>query len=79
MTNVVKFSLAAVVVAFAFSFAAIASAVSASAIYTPSSGYLMVGSGMGDKAYQAPNVVSAQMALNACVPGTSLVLDGKFG
>lgn len=79
MTNVVKFSLAAVVVAFAFSFAAIASAVSASAIYTPSSGYLMVGSGMGAKAYQASNVVAAQTALNACVPGTSLVLDGKFG
>lgn len=79
MQKFAKFGVTAVAVAFAFAFAATASAVSATAIYTPASGYLMVGSGMGAKAYQAPNVIAAQTALNACVPGTALVLDGKYG
>ncbi len=65
--------------AFAFAFALSAGAVYQSDIYTASSGYLQVGSGMGAKAYQAPNVIAAQTALNACVPGMSLALDGKFG
>lgn len=78
MSNTKKFvAVAAAAFAFAFS-ATIASAVSASAIYTPASGYLKVGSGMGAKAYQAPNVVAAQQALNACT-GSHLAEDGKFG
>ena len=78
MSNTKKFvAVAAAAFAFAFS-ATIASAVSASAIYTPASGYLKVGSGMGAKAYQAPNVVAAQQALNDCT-GSHLAEDGKFG
>ena len=65
--------------AFAMAFAFSAAAVGASEIYTPASGFLKTGSGMGAMAYQAPNVVAAQTALNACVPGTALVLDGKMG
>jgi hypothetical protein len=34
---------------------------------------------MGAKAYQNVNVKAAQTALNACVPGSNLVVDGKFG
>lgn len=64
--------------AFAFAFALSAGAVGASEIYTPASGYLKVGSGMGAKAYQMTNVMAAQNALNACT-GSSLAVDGKFG
>lgn len=79
MQKFAKFGVAAVAVAFAFALASTASAVSATSIYTSTSGYLKVGSGMGAMAYQAPNVMAAQTALNACVPGTMLTLDGKFG
>lgn len=65
--------------AFAFAFAFTASAVGATEIYTPATGFLKTGSGMGAKAYQASNVMAAQTALNACVPGTALNLDGKMG
>lgn len=64
--------------AFAFAFALSASAVGASEIYSASSGYLKVGSGMGAMAYQAPNVMAAQKALNAC-QNSSIAEDGKFG
>lgn len=70
---------AGVAFAFAFAFAFTASAVYQSDIYTAQSGYLMVGSGMGAKAYQSANVIAAQKALNACMPGMDLALDGKFG
>jgi hypothetical protein len=80
MLKATKIGVSAVVVAFAFIFAvSTVSAVSATAIYTPASGYLMVGSGMGAKAYQASNVIAAQTALNACITGESLNLDGKYG
>ncbi len=65
--------------AFAFALAATASAVSTSDIYTSTSGYLTVGSGMGAKMSQSSNVIAAQTALNACVSGSNLKLDGKFG
>lgn len=65
--------------AFAFAFAFSASAVTPAEIYTPASGFLRVGSGMGAKAYQMSNVMAAQTALNACTPGMNLVIDGKFG
>ncbi len=64
--------------AFAFAFAFTASAVGASEIYTPTSGFLKVGSGMGAMAYQAPNVMAAQKALNACL-NTNIAVDGKYG
>lgn len=66
----------------AFAFLAIAgtvSAVNATEIYSSSTGFLKVGSGMGAKAYQNVNVKAAQTALNTCVPGSNLVVDGKFG
>ncbi len=73
-----KFVISSVAVA-AFAFAFVASAaVSASEIYTPASGFLRVGSGMGTMARQMPNVIAAQKALNACT-GANLALDGKFG
>ena len=71
--------------AFAMAFAVSAGAVGASEIYTPASGFLKVGSGMGTMAYQAPNVVAAQKALNECnannhfTSSPVLNLDGKFG
>lgn len=64
--------------AFAMAFAVTAGAVNASDIYTPASGLLQVGSGMGAKAYQAPNVMAAQKALNAC-QNSNIAEDGKFG
>lgn len=70
--------VAVAVFAFAFAFAAVASAVSATEIYTPATGFLKVGSGMGAKVAQMPNVMAAQTALNACT-GSNLVVDGKFG
>lgn len=76
--NTKKF-VAVAVFAFAFAFAFSASAVYQSDIYTAESGYLRVGSGMGAKVSQMAQVKAAQTALNACVPGMSLVLDGKFG
>jgi len=65
--------------AFSFAVATPAAAVFQSDIYTATSGYLMVGSGYGAKAGQSSNVIAAQTALNACVPGMALALDGKFG
>ena len=65
----------------AFAFFAIAgsvSAVSATEIYTPSTGFLKYGSGMGAKVSQMSNVMAAQKALNVCT-NSSLVVDGKFG
>lgn len=64
--------------AFAMAFAVSAGAVGASEIYSASSGFLRVGSGMGAKAYQMPNVMAAQTALNACT-GSTLKVDGKYG
>jgi hypothetical protein len=52
-------------------FAGSASAVSATEIYTPSTGFLKYGSGMGAKVSQMSNVMAAQMALNACVSNSS--------
>ncbi len=54
-------------------------AVSAAEIYSSASGLLKVGSGYGAKAYQNVNVKAAQTALNACVAGSNLAVDGKFG
>lgn len=65
--------------AFAFALATTASAVYQSDIFTAESGYLKVGSGMGAKMSQSSQVIAAQTALNACVPGSNLKLDGKFG
>lgn len=62
-----------------FALAGTASAVNASEIYSSSTGYLKVGSGYGTKAYQNANVKAAQTALNACVAGSNLKIDGKFG
>ncbi len=59
-------------------FAGSASAVSATEIYTPSTGFLKYGSGMGAKVSQMSNVMAAQKALNVCT-NSSLVVDGKFG
>lgn len=64
--------------AFAFAIAGTASAISASEIYSPATGFLTTGSGMGAKAYQSANVMAAQKALNACTNST-LVVDGKMG
>lgn len=64
--------------AFAFAFAFSASAVTPAEIYTPASGFLRVGSGMGAKAYQMSNVMAAQTALNACL-NTNIAVDGKYG
>jgi len=64
--------------AFAMAFAFSAAAVGASEIYTPASGFLKTGSGMGAMAYQAPNVMAAQKALNACL-NTNIAVDGKYG
>lgn len=73
-----KFVISSVAVAsFAFAFVANA-AVTASEIYTPATGFLRVGSGMGAKVSQSANVIAAQKALNACT-GSTLALDGKFG
>ena len=74
-----KFMISSAVFAFAFAFATTAGAVFQSDIYTMSSGYLKVGSGYGAKASQNDEVKAAQTALNACVPGSNLALDGKFG
>lgn len=65
--------------AFAFAIAASAGAVYQSDIFTAESGYLKVGSGMGAKMSQMSHVIAAQTALNACVAGSNLTLDGKFG
>ncbi len=59
-------------------FAGSASAVSATEIYTPATGFLKYGSGMGAKVSQMSNVMAAQKALNVCT-NSSLVVDGKFG
>jgi peptidoglycan hydrolase-like protein with peptidoglycan-binding domain len=74
-----KFMISSAVFAFAFAVASTAGAVYQSDIYTMSSGYLKVGSGYGAKASQNANVKAAQTALNACVSGSNLVVDGKFG
>lgn len=73
-----KFMISSVAVFAAFAFAGSVSAVSATEIYTPTSGYLKVGSGMGAKVSQMANVMAAQKALNICT-NSSLVVDGKFG
>lgn len=74
-----KFMISSVAVfAFAFTFTGSASAVSATEIYTPASGFLKYGSGMGAKVSQMANVMAAQKALNICT-GSSLTVDGKFG
>ncbi len=62
-----------------FALAGSASAVMSTEIYTSTSGYLKVGSGYGAKVSQNANVKAAQMALNSCVAGSNLVIDGKFG
>ncbi len=74
-----KFMISSAVFAFAFAIASTAGAVYQSDIYTMSSGYLKVGSGYGAKISQNANVKAAQTALNACVPGSNLTIDGKFG
>ena len=76
MKKFMIFSVAAIAL---FVTAGSVSAVYLSDIYTAESGYLKVGSGMGAKMSQNSNVKAAQMALNACVSGSSLALDGKFG
>ncbi len=75
-----KFMISSAVFALAFAISATtAGAVYQSDIYTMASGYLKVGSGYGAKASQNANVKAAQTALNACVSGSNLVIDGKFG
>ena len=74
-----KFMISSVAAIAFFALAGTASAVNASEIYSSSTGYLKVGSGYGTKAYQNANVKAAQTALNACVAGSNLELDGKFG
>lgn len=80
MTKFAKIAAAVFVVLGGLAFATVANAnVAASAIYTPATGFLRMGSGMGARVAQAPQVMAAQTALNACVPGTALVIDGKMG
>lgn len=74
-----KIMIASVAAFALFAIANSASAVSATEIYTSTSGYLKVGSGYGTKISQNANVKAAQTALNACVSGSNLVIDGKFG
>jgi len=74
-----KIAAVAVVALGGFAFASAASAVTAASIYSPATGFLKMGSGMGAMAYQAPQVMAAQTALNACVPGMALAIDGKMG
>ena len=56
-----KFMISSVAVFAAFAFAGSVSAVSATEIYTPASGFLKYGSGMGAKVSQMSNVMAAQI------------------